>query len=425
MKSRAMATFVWSIVALQVVLIALNVVFEALARSATSSLGPGFAVEVGGNAITTLAFPAVGALIFWRRPEHPIGWLFCAANLGWAINNSAASYARYALVTNPGSLPAGELMAWFSTWPGPMSMGLYILLVLLFPDGRLPSARWRTFAWLVVGWSAVAAVTSAFAPGPVNETVGLEVGNPLGVDGSLGRLLAQFNELLLPLSLVLFAVTATSMVLRWRHARGIERQQLKWFTSSVALGSLLFVVMVALYSRYGSSPDAMPGWAQVFIVATILSFGLIPVAAGIAILRYRLYDIDRIINRTLVYGLLTAMLALIYLGGVVGMQALLRALTGQGSQLAVVASTLAIAALFGPLRRRMQAFIDRRFYRKKYDAAKTLAAFGARLRDETDLHELSGDLVRIVQETMQPAHVSLWLRSPPGVSRIATEEQDR
>lgn len=285
MKSRAMATFVWSIVALQVVLIALNVVFEALARSATSSLGPGFAVEVGGNAITTLAFPAVGALIFWRRPEHPIGWLFCAANLGWAINNSAASYARYALVTNPGSLPAGELMAWFSTWPGPMSMGLYILLVLLFPDGRLPSARWRTFAWLVVGWSAVAAVTSAFAPGPVNETVGLEVGNPLGVDGSLGRLLAQFNELLLPLSLVLFAVTATSMVLRWRHARGIERQQLKWFTSSVALGSLLFVVMVALYFRYGSSPDAMPGWAQVFIVATILSFGLIPVAAGIAILR--------------------------------------------------------------------------------------------------------------------------------------------
>ncbi len=406
-----MVASLWSLVAFEVLLVTLGVMLEVLARSATSSPGLGFAIDVGGGAITTLMFPAVGALIFWRRPEHPVGWLFCAANVGWAINNFATAYAGYALLANPGSLPAGEMMTWFSTWPGDVSMGLYILLVLLFPDGRLPSPRWRPFAWLVVGWSAVAAAASAFAPGPVNETVGLEVGNPLGIDGSLGPLLAALVEnVVLPVSLLLFAVTAASIVLRWRHARGSARQQLKWFTSSVALASLLFVVMVVLYSRYGFSPRTQPGWVQVFVVVTILSFGLIPVAAGIAILRYRLYDIDLLINRALVYGSLTISLGLVYVESVVVLQGALRALTGQESTLAVVTSTLAIAALFSPLRRRVQAFVDRRFYRRKYDAEKTLATFGSRLRNETDLNRLGDGMVSVVRESVQPAHVALWLR---------------
>ncbi len=419
MSRRAAAWFarvLWFIVGLQVVLVALAVMLEAFARSATSSLGLSFTVEVGGGALSTLAFPAVGALIFWRRPEHPIGWLFCAADLGWAINNFAGAYVRYTLVANPNSsLPAGELMAWFYTWPGIISVALYVLLVLLFPDGRLPSPRWRPFVWLVAGWSIVAAVAAAFSPGTVDETIGLEVANPLGVEGSFGYLLAQLNEVSLPVALLLFVVAATSMVLRWRRARGIERQQLKWFTTSVALASILLGVMVLLYSRYGSSPDAMPGWAQAFTVAAILSFGLIPVAAGIAILRYRLYDIDVLINRTLVYATLTASLALVYFGSVVVLRGVLFGFTGQTSQLTIVASTLAVAALFNPLRRRIQAFIDRRFYRRKYDARKTLEAFSAKLRDETDLDTLNSHVVEVVRETMQPAHVSLWLRpdTPP------------
>ncbi len=198
-----------------------------------------------------------------------------------------------------------------------------------------------------------------------------------------------------------------SVLLRLDSARGDERQQMKWFTyaAAVLMGDFFLIVPPA-------QAIAGPGAAFVFIMIGLLG---IPVAVGVAILKYRLYDIDRLINRTLVYGALTSILALVYLGSVVALQALFRSLTGEGSQLALVASTLAIAALFSPLRRRIQSFIDRRFYRRKYDARKTLEAFSAKLRDETDLDALSADLVGVVRETMQPAHVSLWLRpdTPP------------
>ena len=409
----------WFIVGLQVVLVALAVTLETLARSVTSSLGPGFLVEMAGNVLSTLTFPAVGALIFWRRPEHPIGWLFCAANLGWAINNLAGAYVRYALVADPGSLPAGEMAAWFYTWPGMISEGLYALLVLLFPDGRLPSPRWRSFTWIVALWSAAAAVIAAFAPGQIDETIGVEVANPLGVEGSLGDLLAQLDELTMLLAMGLFALAAAAMVLRWRRASGIERQQLKWFASSAALASILFCAVVLFPVPFGSSPEApMPGWAQALNFVTILSFGtIIPAAAGLAILRYHLYDIDLLINRTLVYSSLTATLLALYFGAIVVLQRVLVLLTGERSTLAVVASTLLIAALFNPLRRSIQSFIDRRFYRRKYDARKTLEAFSAKLRDETDLEGLNEELVGVVRETMQPSHVSLWLRPDTAAQR--------
>jgi hypothetical protein len=410
---RMREALLWVAVALQAALVALGILFECLNRS-PSSLGLGFAVDAAAGAASILAFPAVGALIFWRRPEHPIGWLFCCVNLGWAINNFAGPYAKYALVVNPGAVPAGMPAAWLYSWPGSISDGLFILLILLFPNGRLLSRRWRLVAWSAVGYAGVSALTLTFAPGPIDDTIGFEVDNPAGIGGSVGHVLALLTGIVQPLAVPLLVVALVSLALRQRRSSGRERQQLKWFTSSL----ILYVVLVGIDSAfflYFKSASAMPGWASAFNDVAINSDVVIPMAAGIAIMRYRLYDIDVIINRTLVYGALSVSLAAVYVGGVVSLQWALRSLTGENSQLAVVGSTLAIAALFNPLRRRIQAFVDRRFYRKKYDAARTLEAFSARLREETDLSALADDLVGVVGETMQPAHVSLWLRpdTPP------------
>jgi hypothetical protein len=415
-----LAWTIWGVVALQVVLVALGVLFEELARASTSTLTLGFATEQVAGAVSTLAFPAVGAFVFWRRPGHPIGRLFCLVNLGWAINNFAGAYAKYALVDDPGSLPLGKAAAWFYTWPGPISVGLTVLLLLLFPDGVPLSRNWRLFGRFVALWSVASAVALAFAPGPIDETIGFEIVNPLGLGGPLGRILAPLGGLT-QLTLVAFmAVGAASLLVRFARARGDERQQLKWFGGTVAFVIAFIALQLALYARYGSASAAMPGWAYLLVTSSILSVGLIPVAAGVAILRYRLYDIDIIINRTLVYGSLTATLVTTYLGGIVALQRVFVLLTGERSTLAVVASTLVIAALFSPLRRRVQGFVDRRFYRRKYDAAKTLEVFSARLREETDLGTLAEDLVGVVGQTMQPAHVSLWLRPEPAPLRKQT-----
>ncbi len=390
-------------VAAQVALVMAGLVLEALA-------GPAFSLpDAVGRAASILAFPAVGLFILSRRPGHPIGWVFCLANLGWALNNCAGSYARYALVSSPGSLPAGGVAVWLYTWPGAVSVALFVFLGLLFPDGTLLTRRWRYVAWSVVGWSVIAVLASALAPGPVDGTIGFRVDNPLGIAGPIGEVLAPIAGLTQLLAIPLFAVAALCLILRQLRATGQERLQLKWFTSSVALVVAIYMFQAAIFVHYGS-PAAFPDWAMLYYALSIRSDVLIPIAAGIAILRYRLYDIDVIINRALVYVPLSAMLGLIYVGGVVGMQALFRATTGQESTLAVVISTLAIAALFSPLRRRAQALVDRRFYRRKYDAAKTLASFNSRLREETNLDSLSGDVLAVVRETMQPEHASLWLR---------------
>jgi hypothetical protein len=417
MGARTAAWILWPMVTLQVVLIISGVLLAALARSASSSLTFGFALDTLGVAIAILAFPVVGALIFWRRPEHPIGWLFCAANLGWAINNFVGPYTMYALVADPGSLPSGKLVAWFYAWPGFISSGLLVLLLLLFPDGTLLSPRWRPVVWVVVGMAAAGAMSSALAPGQIAD-IGFEINNPLGVEGPLGYVFGLLARLLQPLIVVPLAAAALSLGLRQRRARGQERQQLKWFTSSVALVSVLVAALAAL--PYGSE-SAMPIWAWVFNEVVIMSIVLIPVSAGIAILKYRLYDIDVLINRTLVYGTLTATLAALYFGGIVVLQRIFVLLTGEKSTLAVVASTLVIAALFTPLRRRVQGFVDRRFYRRKYDATKTIEAFSAKLRDETDLEALNKELVGVVRETMQPEHVSLWLRPEKALKGAHTD----
>ena len=351
-----------------------------------------------------LAFSTVGALVASRRPENPIGWLFCVvalANFVWAF---AWQYAVYALVTNPGSLPGGLAMAWFGTgWTATLAWGLMATFVpMLFPTGRLPSPRWRPVAWFAAILLALEMLALAFKAGPIADA-GPFVSNPAGIEGASG-LFALVEGLGMPLLLAVMAASVLSLILRFRRSRGEERQQIKWFAYAAVLlvASIILGVVANFAPRLVSAANALQ----------ILGVAGVPVAVGIAILRYRLYDIDRIINRTLVYAALTATLVLVYVGGVVFLQYVFRALAGSESRLAVVASTLAIAALFVPLRRRVQWFVDRRFYRQKYDAAKTLDAFSVRLRNETNLDALNDELVGVVRKTIQPAHASLWLREP-------------
>ncbi len=353
----------------------------------------------GASAIMAIVFPVVGALIVSRYPANTLGWVFCLIGFFIGVGDFASQYAIYTLLTEPGLLPGGVAVAWLGWWVGDIGFLSFVFIPLLFPDGRPPSRRWWPVVWLAAGLIALVVISNALMPGPLEGYPSII--NPFGIeraDDALGLLVSMWDVLFL----LMVLASVVSLVLRYRRSRGDERQQLKWLTYAVA-------VVVPL-SFVGN--DLFPELAWLIGGVGVAS---IPVAIGVAILKYRLYDIDIVINRTLVYGALTAMLVGVYFGGVVALQALLRPLTGQESQLAVVASTLAIAALFNPLRRRIQGFIDHRFYRRKYDARKTLEAFSAKLRSETDLDALNDELVGVVRETMQPAHVSLWLRSdkPP------------
>jgi hypothetical protein len=352
------------------------------------------------NTLNAVFFSIVGALIASRRPENLVGWLLCLFALSESFLLFSAQYALIALLAQSNPLPVGEAFAWLTSWIVPIIIGLSLFYILLFPTGRLPSRRWRSLAWLIVAFVLVGVISGAFSPGPV-DTLG-PIRNPLGVEG-FPNVLGVVFDIMAP---VLLVAAAASVFVRLRYAMGEERQQIKWFAYAAAatvIGLVLAYVIPTVI-------DTSLWFERAGYAVLIAVIPAIPISIGIAILRYRLYDIDIIINRTLVYGSLTVMLALVYFGGVAVLQRLLAPVTGQDSQLAIVASTLAIAALFNPLRRRIQSFIDRSFYRRKYDAAKTLEGFSMKLRDETDLNALSDDLVGVVRETMQPAHVSLWLR---------------
>ncbi len=369
------------------------------------------------NALVLLAFATVGALIASRRPQNPIGWIYCIGTLLWALGNFMKEYAVYALITVPGSLPAGALMGVFGGWAGAMGWFLMLtFLLLLFPNGHLPSPRWRPLARLIVGLLVAFTITFLLAPTNQSDTRLAAVRNPLGISGAQD-LLNLLNTLIVLGLMVTIIACIVAVVLRFRRARGDERQQLKWFAYGTTLSILMLIII------------AFSVFSNVNISGTFfyLSVVCIPISAGIAMLRYRLYDIDVLINRTLVYSSLTVLLVGLYVGLVLALQALVRSVTGSLSQqpLVIVASTLVIAALFQPLRRRIQAFIDRRFYRRKYDAAKTLAAFSATLRNEVDLNQLREHLIAVVKETMQPAHVSLWLRKPEGKFSNANSKEER
>ena len=401
MSHRTAAWLAWSLCALALVMTALGLWLLKLNLS-----HPGTPIYEPwlDNTLGALSYAPVGALIASRRPANPIGWLLCLYGFVISLGYFCAEYAIYALLARPGVLPAGEAMAWFLSWVLPVLIGLSVFPLLLFPTGRLPSRRWRWLAWLSAAWMLLAVVAGAFASGALLGILG-PIQNPLGIEGFTG----VYKALLLIVSPFLLVAAAFSLYVRLRRATGVERQQIKWFAyaaaATVSAGTLAYTI-----------PGVMetPTWFErAGFVLNVVFVPAIPISVGIAILRYRLYDIDLLINRTLVYGSLTAALVLIYFGGVTATQTVFRALTNheQQTQLAVVVSTLAIAALFNPVRQRIQSFIDRRFYRQKYDAARTLEAYSARLRDETDLGRLHEELIGAVKETMQPEHVSLWLRS--------------
>jgi hypothetical protein len=384
-----------------VLLVALGVFFAYL-----SSFTTGFSPYLPNLIVGTLSFSTVGALVAYRRPGNPIGWLLCATGLFEALTAFGGEYGVYALFT--GSLPGGVFGLWLGSWTWLAAGSVVLFAFLLFPDGRMPSPRWRVVAGLYVLVSCLNVAPFALAPGPLAETEALRlppVANPFGVEAVAG-LSGPVGAFSLPLAVFTGLSPFAALFIRYRRAEGEEgRQQIKWVAYAVALLTGAIIAVSVWPPLDGSI---------VGLVLFLIGFLSIPTAIGIAILRYRLFDIDLVINRTLVYAVLTAALALVYFGGVASLQFVLRPLTGGESQLAVVASTLAIAALFSPLRRRIQGFIDRRFYRKKYDAQETLANFGAGLRDETDLEALSDELVGVVQETMEPEHASLWLRPMTG-----------
>ena len=387
-----------------------------LARSAQlpSALSASVTVIDLLTTVPVLAFPLVGALVSSRRPRNPIGWIFLAEGILWAFLGIIEYYGLYGLA-RPGSVPFPVGVYALGEWLWVLAVGLLgIYVVLLFPDGRLPSRRWLPLAWLSGAVIALGCVGNGLAPGPIADFGGVR--NPYGLEGQPWVAGAANAFVVVFLQCILASVV--SLVLRYRRSLGEARQQIKWiafsasvfgvgFVSTMAVGLIAFVFAPESFD----SANTPPAWFDLLFSIVLLSFGGVPIAVGFAVLRYRLYDIDVLINRALVYGSLTVLLAATYFGGVVGLQYVFRLLTGQGSTLAVVASTLAIAALFAPLRRRVQEFVDRRFYRRKYDARKTLEAFSARLRDETHLETLDADLVGVVIETMQPSHVSLWLRS--------------
>jgi hypothetical protein len=415
MNVRVTAWIAWSLAVLSVAMFVAGSVLYVLARSAQS---PGEWVTIGTVSemltfVPYLAFPIIGALVASRRPENPIGWICLASGLLFMLLAVTDSYSIYG-TASPGSVPfpvavgtIGNQWLWVST------VGLLgIFLILLFPDGKLPSKRWRPLVWLSGVMIVLLSITEGLAPGPLENQGGVR--NPFGLEEL--PWLVTVSYIVLPLLPLCILASAVSMVLRFRRSRGEVRQQIKWFTFVVFFAGLMyFIVMISQVVIALGSDDNLPQtplWVELLFSLAALGFAAVPISIGFAVLKYRLYDIDVVINLTLVYGSLTAALVAIYLGGVATTQAILRALTDQTEQpqLAIVVSTLVIAALFNPLRRRIQSFIDRRFYRRKYDARKTLEAFSARLRDETDLETLNNELAGVIRETMQPAHVSLWLR---------------
>jgi hypothetical protein len=392
MPVRVAAGLAWGLCAVSLTLVVLGLVYGALNHSDRATLA-----LLAPNAILAVFFPVVGALIATHRPRNPVGWLFCAVGIFQGLLIVAGEYNSYPLGTAPGTVPGGPLANWVAQWAWAPSVGLLFTFVpLLFPDGRLPSPGWRPVAWL----SAISIVLTsglyAVLLWPLRAVVDREPEQLL-----TGGQAVVFNAAF-PFMVLCGLACLTALAVRFRQARGIERQQLKWFlfASAITVGIVSASELVSIL------------WFLPLLPA-------IPVAVGIAILRYRLYEIDRIINRTLVYVLLTAVLGLGYAGVVLVLGQLFGGVTSDPPSWAVAGATLAVAALFQPARRRVQAAVDRRFNRRKYDAAKTVEAYSIRLRDQLDLDTLATELLAVVDQTMQPTQVSLWLR-PADDSRSAS-----
>jgi hypothetical protein len=405
MSRRTAAWLVWSLYGL---VTGLSIIWSGV--SLLSQDGSTNVLKLADEALISLAAPVVfaivAALIVSRQPRNTIGWLLMVPVGLYVVGGPIERYIESLAPSSPEPTVPLLLMLWFNNWNWLLLIIPLLYIPLLFPNGQPPTPRWRWVGVAAIVWATLFVLMVTLAQQvSAGTTPDLVYDNPIGVlrEDTVERLVGVWIAGLV----ALVVVCAVAVFVRYRRANDTEREQIKWLLYASALFLVVFVG--GFVSGLGGT-DSLGGyiWGVFFGLSVIT----LPAAIGIAILRYRLYEIDVVINRTLVYGSLTATLALVYLGGVAATQAIFRALTGQEEQpqLTVVVSTLVIAALFNPLRRRIQGFIDRRFYRRKYDAAKTLEAFSAKLRDETDLDALSDELVGVVRETMQPAHVSLWLR---------------
>jgi hypothetical protein len=376
---------------------------------------PHVAADVGQNPFDiaySLAFSGVGALIASQRPGNPVGWLLCFIGCTASLGMGGFGYGyAYDSVEGPvGPLPGAAWVAWSSVVTQSVGPFLGSVAFILFPTGRPASERWRTMAWLTLGLGVLSGLLAATQPESLLSFP--EIQNPLGIPGDspfagAAASLSGWADALQPIALV---IGAAALLTRFRHARGQQRQQLKWVVYALTIVPAYFALLIAgTFLTFMSAPDWLGaivggGWAiwPLFVAA-------LPVSVGVAILRYRLFDIDLIIRRTLIYGVMTAVLAAVYWASVALLQQALRPLTA-GSDLAIVGSTLAVATLFQPLRRRIQHTVDVRFYRQRYNASRTLESFSSRLRDEVDLESLGAELLAVVEQTMQPQRLSLWLR---------------
>jgi hypothetical protein len=391
LSSRDAARLAWTLCGLATAATLLASVLRILIAGASHDVPADLEAGAGDLVwpVVVFGFAFVGALIASRHPGNAVGWIFCLGAVAFSLSGLAESYAVYTLFADPGGmLGGGEAMAWLSVWVWVLGgVPLIILFPLLFPNGKLLSPRWRPVVGVALAALVILSVGIALAPGRFDDLSPVE--NPYGVGGAAGDAFSAMQGLGWLLLILALIASAASLVLRFRRSRGVERLQLKWVAAAG-------VVLVASFLLW----EVWEGIAPLGILAMVL-------AAGIAILRHRLYDIDVVINRTLVYGALTATLAATY----VGLVLLLQLVLSPGSDLAIAGSTLAVAALFRPARARIQAAVDRRFYRRKYDAQLTLEGFSGRLRDEVEIDSLSVALRKVVADTMQPAHVSLWLRA--------------
>lgn len=383
----------WTLLALIVVIYVAAILTASVAPLTEEESDPANMLWV----FSFLGFGVVGALILARLPSHKLGWVLVAIPLMVGLTILTGSWSRYALITRDGELPLGRPAAWVAAWLFQVGILLIIQLVILFPNGHGRSRTWRWISVATTCIGTVLAVLYALRPGPLDNARPLH--NPYGVDGWGDPINAVIPLLALPLGLI-FVAAIIDKIFCYRRASGIERQQLKWFAlSPVALISA-FLAAAAIQQALGTE-------ANLVVLAFFPGFGAVAASIGIAVFKYRLYDIDVFINRALVYGALTAVLAFAYLTIVFGLQLVFRL---GDSDVAVAASTLAVAGLFRPVRARVQRFIDRRFYRSRYDAAETLAGFNARLRHEVDVDNVRNEALDVVVTTVQPAHVSVWLR---------------
>jgi hypothetical protein len=385
-------------------------VLDALVGGAASrdQLGP---YDVVGLAVVLLllAFPVTGLAIATRRPATPIGWLLLAIGLGWGVLLATEAYADYGLSAHPGTLPGAEVAAAMSqaVWAVPVGL-LGTFLLLVFPDGHLLGPRWRWVARAAAALIAATVGVSLFKPGGMTDAGYPHVENPLGID-RLAGVMSVLQFIVLPLALTM-AISAASVVVRYRRSAAIERQQIKWLAAAATTAMVLYPVGLAASGLFGTTSGSEPVWQIVTENLFLASFALIPISIGVAVLRYRLYEIDVIIRRTLVYAALVGCLAALYFAGVFGIQAAVRSVSGQSGTLAVTVSTLLVAAAFQPLRMRIQRAVDHRFYRGRYDAARTLESFSGRLRERVDIETVSVEVLDVVRDTMRPAHATLWIR---------------